>query len=205
MNARVMLFTRYPVPGATKTRLIPTLGAEGAAQLHRELTERIATCMQSPVLSDISMEVCYTGGSRDEMEEWLGPRFTYRAQCEGDLGDRLRDAFSAAFLEGHRVAIAIGSDVPGITPKIFRHAVDRLKFLDAIIGPASDGGYYLIGMNRFLPELFDEIAWGTETVFKETMSRVSSSSLTHEVLEELSDVDRPEDLDLVQDMMLRTS
>lgn len=195
MNARVILFTRFPVPGATKTRLIPTLGAEGAAHLHRGLTERIATCMQSPVLSDISMEVCYTGGSRDEMEEWLGPRFTYRAQCEGDLGDRLRDSFSAAFLEGIRSAIAIGSDVPGISPEILRHAVDRLKFLDAIIGPASDGGYYLIGMSRFHPDLFDGIAWGTESVFEETMSRISACSLTHEVMVKLSDVDRPEDLD----------
>lgn len=201
MNARIILFTRYPTPGQVKTRLIPSLGGDGAAFLHCRLTERMVSRMRSPLLSGASAEVRFTGGTKADMEKWLGLDCSYRLQCEGDLGDRLRSAFANAFDDGVKRVIAIGSDVPDISAEMLSHALERLESRDVIIGPTFDGGYYLIGMSRFIPELFAEISWGTETVFAATLARAAELTLTYDVLVRLSDVDRPEDLDHVQEFL----
>jgi uncharacterized protein len=201
MSARAILFTRYPVPGAVKSRLIPALGADGAARLHRRLTERMAGRMREIARPGVEREVRYTGGTREAMEQWLGAGFAYRAQCDGDLGDRLRDAFHEAFDSGCERVVAIGSDAPGLTAAIIQSAFERLTSRAVVIGPSVDGGYYLIGMSRFIPEVFEGISWGSERVCEETLRSVTSLSLEAELLAPLADVDRPEDLPLVQDLL----
>lgn len=201
MDTRIILFTRYPVPGLVKTRLVSALGAEGAAELHRRMTERIVSRLQSPALESTVIEIRYTGGTPDEMKRWLGDRCQYRRQGDGDLGVRLREAFADAFTDNAGKVIAIGSDAPELSAELLIDALDRLNTTDVVLGPTFDGGYYLIGMRRFLPELFDEVLWGTDEVFDATIARIEKLSARYELLVKLHDVDRPEDLAFVRELI----
>lgn len=197
-RSRLIVFTRYPEPGRTKTRLIPALGDRGAARLQRQMTQYALKHARqwrdrspSPVL-----EVRYTGATERQMQCWLGSRLHYRPQGSGDLGDRMARAFEEAFREGaNRVAI-IGIDCPGVDVSILAKAFDALDSQDGVIGPANDGGYYLIGLRRFVPELLTGIEWGTSQVFRQTLEIAQSLGLELASLPPLDDIDRPEDLPL---------
>src|SRR6185295_7381939 len=116
---RLIIFTRYPEPGRTKTRLIPALGALGAAELHRRMTEQaIATARRLAARQAVALEICYTGGDAALMQRWLGADLPLRAQSGGDLGARMREAFQRAFQQGGARVVIMGSDCPGITSDI---------------------------------------------------------------------------------------
>lgn len=199
-KTHIILFARYPVAGQAKTRLVPELGPEQAARLHRRMTEH-AACVVRAACRDWGAEatVFFTGGRGREFRAWLGGGLGYEEQTSGDLGGRLRQAFDAAFRRGAGKALAIGSDVPGISPGVLLEAAGRLGEREVVIGPAADGGYYLIGMTRPLPRLFESIEWGTERVFGQTMEAVRSYGIKAAVLPEVGDVDRPEDLPIVRE------
>jgi uncharacterized protein len=187
----LIIFTRYPIPGEAKTRLIPALGAAGAAQLQRRMTQgTIATAQQTP--HPIQIQFC--GGTIEELRSWLGNEFTYEAQSTGDLGDRMAHAFDQGFAAGHDRVVIIGTDCPGIDRTILDQAFTALTSHDLVLGPAADGGYYLIGLRRAIPELFQSIAWSTATVRTKTLEIATTLNLTYALLPELSDIDRPEDL-----------
>jgi rSAM/selenodomain-associated transferase 1 len=187
--ARVILFTRYPVAGKAKTRMISALGPQGAADLQRRLTEHVlARCAGLPV------EVRYDGADRQTMAQWLGGDLRYRPQGDGDLGTRLHRAFHEAFGAGCDRVIAIGADCPAITARLLRQALRRLGDRDVVIGPADDGGYCLIGLQQACPQLFTAIDWGGARVFDQTMAAAARLGLTAWVLPRLDDVDRPDDL-----------
>ena len=194
----LIVFTRYPEPGKTKTRLIPALGPDGAANVQRQMTEWVLLqarqFLQSGHSQQLLVDVRFAGGTPIKMQEWLGPEWTYLDQGKGDLGDRLIRAFQSAFDRGARVVIAIGIDCPGVTSDVLAQAYNQLSCHDGVIGPANDGGYYLIGLRRPIPELFNGIAWGTETVRSSTLSIARTLGLAIAQLSPLSDVDRPEDL-----------
>lgn len=188
-----MIFTRYPEPGKAKTRMIPVLGERGAAELHRSLTEITVGTIRD--LSDSPAAVIYYyGGTEEKIRVWLGDRFSYRAQRGADLGERLRNAFEEGFATGAGAIVAIGTDCPDLTPAILQDAFDRLLDRDLVLGPASDGGYYLIGLRRVYPELFASIDWGTSSVLATTRAIATRLGLSVAYLPELSDIDRPEDL-----------
>ena len=197
---RLMVFTRFPEPGKTKTRLIPALGERGAADLQRQMTEHIiATAAKFNSYPGLTIEVRYAGGDADSMRNWLGPQLVYRAQGSGDLGRRMVRAFEDAFQASKGAAIVVGSDIPGVSTDIIRQAFKGLQKNDLVIGPARDGGYYLIGMKSNLPadsytRLFDSIRWGTGNALSDTLQKVEESGLRFLLLESLGDVDRPEDL-----------
>jgi rSAM/selenodomain-associated transferase 2/rSAM/selenodomain-associated transferase 1 len=197
---RLLIFTRYPEPGKTKTRLIPLLGAQGAAELQRQMTELIIVkTSELCAWPSLSVEVGYEGGNEILMREWLGPRLSYRPQSLGDLGQRMASGFEEGFLSGIDVAVIIGTDVPGITTDIIQNAFAELKENDLVIGPARDGGYYLIGMgpttfSRANPRLFNEINWGSENVLSQTLQIAKGLGLRVSLLDTLDDVDRPKDL-----------
>ncbi|MGB5896593.1 MAG: TIGR04283 family arsenosugar biosynthesis glycosyltransferase [Geitlerinemataceae cyanobacterium] len=191
----LIVFTRYPQAGKTKTRLIPALGAPGAARLQRQMTER--TVAQAQWLQEqrpVTIEVRFFGGTRSRMRRWLGNRSTYLPQGKGDLGDRLQQAVEMAFAEGSKRVTIVGSDCPGLNTLLFVKAFDGLTDNDLVLGPASDGGYYLIGLRRSIPELFENIDWGTERVLEQTMEIARNLGLSIAELPVLDDVDRPEDL-----------
>ncbi len=200
MSARLILFTRFPRPGEAKTRLIPTLGPEGAAQLHRELTAHtLGTVDQSTALHPMDVEIRYTGASVDEMSEWLGTRRTYADQGDGDLGNRMDRAADAAFESSMDRVVIIGADCPELSPSLLNRAFDLLISRDIVLGPALDGGYYLIGVRhtawqRARKPLFADMPWGTDDVLTETLRRTHAAGLAVARLDFLGDVDRPADL-----------
>ena len=195
----VLVFTRYPAPGASKTRLIPALGEEGAANLQKKLTEHVVaqTChLQSDIPCDL--EIHYAGGNLAAMQKWLGIKITYKPQAEGDIGMKMAQAM-AAHLEKKSRILLLGSDLPEISSSILAEAFGSLKQHDLTIGPAFDGGYYLIGVNGGLKKqtlfsLFANISWGADNVFTETLANAEHHHLSLYILPKLHDIDRPEDL-----------
>ncbi len=191
----LIIFTRYPEPGQTKTRLIPALGPEGAAQLHRQMAQSIVSTGRELMQSrSVSVEIRYTGASLEQMQDWLGADLTYNLQGNGDLGDRMSQSFAAAFAQGQSAVIIIGTDCPDVNTAILTQGFETLNQQDLVIGTATDGGYYLIGLRRLIPELFTDITWGTDQVLKQTLDRCQPLNLEMGNLPQLSDIDRPEDL-----------
>lgn len=179
---RVALFTRWPETGKAKTRLIPAIGAEAAAALHKRLTERMVATVRA---AGLPLEVRSTGAAPQAFRDWLGPDVSVVDQGEGDLGQRLaRTAETTPVL-------LLGADVPDVTPAHLTEAAALLTSHRLVIGPAEDGGYWLLGLSEAMPQLFAGIAWGTETVFAATLARAASPPA---LLPMLADLDRPEDL-----------
>ena len=195
--------TRYPVPGRAKTRLSPVLGDDGAARLSGDLSRHCIRRMHAMAASgEIELEVRYTGANAARMRQWVARRVRLRRQAEGDLGERLADAMRTAFAERTPAAIAVGSDAPDLGGAHIRAALEALAGSDVVFGPATDGGYYLVGVNasaadRALPALFASgVPWGTADVLEASRAALGRESLTSALLEPLSDVDRPEDLEV---------
>jgi uncharacterized protein len=194
----ILLFTRYPETGKVKTRLIPALGAEGACALHRRMTDHIFRVLKK--LSEsraVSVEVCYDGGSEVLMEQWGGAGFRYLPQGQGGLGSRMDRAFLAGFHRGYERIVLIGSDCPSLSNKILEEALESLVSHDLVLGPAHDGGYYLIGLKKRISALFRGIPWGTGNVLSKTREKAEKHKLKMKLLEGLADVDRPEDLPIL--------
>jgi uncharacterized protein len=193
---QLIIFTRFPEPGKTKTRLIPLLGEQGASELHRRMTE--ATIKQAKILLDdnsLSVKICFTGGTIDDMKNWLGGDLIYQVQQGEGLGDRMKFAFTEAFLGQMTQVVMIGTDCPDLTASIIQQAFAALSAHDLVLGPAQDGGYYLIGLKRVFTELFTGIAWGTDTVLAKTLEIARTLGLKIALLPVLRDIDRPEDID----------
>lgn len=191
----LIIFTRYPEPGKTKTRLIPLLGEEGAATLQRQMTEqKLAEVNQLQAFYPLSVEVHFAGGNEQLMQDWLGLNWVYRRQSEGDIGDRMASAFQASFVAGMTAVVLIGTDCPELNAPLMAEAFQLLRQHDLVLGPAVDGGYYLIGLRRLIPELFAGIAWSTAEVLQQTITIAQRLGLAVAELPLLSDVDRPEDL-----------
>jgi uncharacterized protein len=197
---RLIVFTRYPEPGTTKTRLIPVLGPEGAAELQRRMTlQAVQAAERLRKDRPLTVEIRHEGGSTARMQEWLGAGFAYRPQGDGDIGRRMARGLTQAFEEGCRRAVIVGSDIPGINSALMAEAFDRLLLHDMVFGPAADGGYYLIGGNaacfrRGAPFLEAGIGWGTSRVLDQTLGILEAMGLSHALLSRLTDIDRPGDL-----------
>lgn len=197
----LLIFTRYPVPGQTKTRLIPALGQEGAATLQRRLTEHcLAIARQLTPIMPLKITMAYTGGTGMQMQQWLGGDVHYYPQSEGDLGDRLWHAFQTAFTQGGKKVMAIGIDCPFISTDLLHAAFIALDTNDVVIGPAQDGGYYLLGLkcpNSHYADYFQGIDWSTERVYAQTLAKITQNGDRHYALAMLPDIDRPEDLPML--------
>ncbi|QLC25085.1 glycosyltransferase [Parasphingopyxis algicola] len=182
---RLVLLTRYPDPGRAKTRLIPAIGADGAAAVHKRLAERTVDVMRE---SGLPIEIWFTGARRSDFADWLGADLAYVEQGGGDLGDRLRAAI------GKPPVIFVGADCPDLRREHLQQAATALDDNQVVIGPAEDGGYWLIGLAARHDWLFEDMAWGTDAVLPETLARLSKREIAPASLETLSDCDRPGDL-----------
>lgn len=201
---RLIVFTRYPAAGQTKTRLIPVLGAEGAARLQRRLTLRALRAAEAlRSIHDIDLEIQFDGPDQSAMDHWLGDRFHFRPQVQGDLGNRMLLAFETSFQEGSRATVLIGADCPELSGNLLKEAFARLEEFPVVFGPATDGGYYLIGLRKHVPQLFSGLAWGTDTVLAGSLQILRNAGLQPSLLPPLSDIDRPEDLPLCQQLFDR--
>jgi rSAM/selenodomain-associated transferase 2/rSAM/selenodomain-associated transferase 1 len=201
-DVKILVFARFPIPGQVKTRLIPALDPAVAAQLHRRMTEHTLDsarrAQKTHVAEEISITVCYTGAQYKHFRAWLGADLHYAPQVSGDIGVRMQSAIESALLSKARSVLAIGSDIPGLLPEILHRAIDGLREHDVVLGPATDGGYYLIGMKRFHPGLFRGIDWGSERVFEQTRSSAKRLGLRTLELVRQSDVDTSGDLRLLR-------
>lgn len=195
MKVTICLFTRFPAPGSTKTRLIPTLGAHGAADLHQRMTRQTVARADAfcRTLPGSDLVIFHEGGEKGTMRDWLGP-LPFQRQVKGDLGTRLAAAVELSFSKGAERIILIGSDCPELRETHLREALSALDASELVLGPAEDGGYYLMGLRRPLPLLFKGIPWGTETVLKVTLEKATTSGLSVSLLDRLSDVDEAADL-----------
>ena len=185
----VHLFARFPSPGVAKTRLIPRIGADGAAIVHRTLVERTVATVAA---AGLPLVVQTTGAPAAQFSDWLGD-VRLAEQGEGDLGERLARVPAPAIL--------LGADIPGLTPAHLLAAAEALHDRSVAIGPASDGGYYLLAYREPVPFLFDDMPWGTDAVCGETRRRLEARGLNAHVLSTLDDCDRPEDLDRWPDLL----
>jgi len=204
VQSRLIIFTRYPEPGKVKTRLVPALGEAGACDLHRRMAELTLNTARQLDPPGLRIQVRYDGGGPELMKSWLGADVGLSSQGEGDLGERMGRAFENAFSDGTQKALIIGTDSPSITHQLLRLALFKLETSDVVLGPAADGGYYLIGMGKqaapqALPGIMNEIPWGTGEVFLRTLEKARELGLKVSRTEMLGDIDRPEDLGLWQE------
>jgi uncharacterized protein len=194
-DEKLIIFTRFPEPGCCKTRLIPALGAAGAADLHRRMTAHtLVEAGQLRRQRATAVEVRFTGGSASQMRAVFGEEFLYVDQGAGDLGTRLRAATEQALRDGHRAVVLIGTDCPALSFHDLAEAFAQLVNHDAVIGPATDGGYYLLGVREADPALFTGIDWSTERVFDQTIGAMNRMGWRVQMLRRLQDVDNPADL-----------
>lgn len=195
----LVVMTRLPLPGRAKTRLIPALGPQGAADLQRQLTERLMVHARRLALSlPAQLVVSHANGSAEQMRAWLGPSPDYQPQTTGDLGQRMHHAMASVLAGGAPGAVLVGCDVPGVDQAVLARAFEAQAEHDLVLGPSLDGGYYLIGLKEPRPELFKGIAWSTDQVLKQSLAIARERGLRVALLDRLGDVDRPEDLGLWQ-------
>ncbi|HYN78572.1 MAG TPA: TIGR04282 family arsenosugar biosynthesis glycosyltransferase [Lamprocystis sp. (in: g-proteobacteria)] len=193
LDARILVFGRAPVAGAAKTRLIPALGAQGAARLHQRLLE------------DTVGRLCAAGLARVEL--WVTPDDRHpcfvglaahwpldlHIQQGPDLGARLAHAARSALTRA-AVVILVGTDCPGLSPDYLSAALAELEHRDAVLGPALDGGYCLLGLRSVDDTLFERMPWGSDQVAELTGQRLDALGWPWSRLAPLRDIDRPEDL-----------
>ena len=192
---RLGIFARVPVPGQVKSRISPALSPEEACELYRaflgDLFERLEQAR-------VSKTVFYMGEPGSELTALLPGRWPLVPQSGHDLGARMTNAFGHLLGTSDGRAVLIGSDSPDLPLIHIRHAFQRLKHRDVVIGPAMDGGYYLIGLRRVIPSLFENITWGEPTVFTQTLDVVKREGLTMSVLQPWYDVDDAASLELLR-------
>ncbi|MDZ7759224.1 MAG: TIGR04282 family arsenosugar biosynthesis glycosyltransferase [Desulfovermiculus sp.] len=192
--AGIIIMLKYPKPGMVKTRLGKELGGERAAELYRTFVACELDTVQSlqvPILLS-----CHPYQPLSAYRDWLGGEYRYISQGDGDLGVKMRTSFETAFDQGLSRAVLIGSDLPHLPAAYIQSALTRLQDHDAVIGPALDGGYYLIGLQgrSFHPGMFEEIPWSTSQVLALTQKRLGDYDLKTFLLPSLRDIDTLEDL-----------
>ena len=186
---QIALFGRAPIAGATKTRLIPALGAQGAAELQHWLLRH---ALASAVDSAVGRVTLWHAGAFADAGFETPAGVARRAQPETDLGGRMAAAIAAS--PPGEATLVMGSDCPSLSALHLRQAAAALREHEVVLIPAEDGGYVLIGMQRLYPALFEGIAWGSDQVFAQTVARLTQAKRRWIALPALWDVDRPDDL-----------
>lgn len=202
-RGRILLFAKAPIPGQAKTRLIPALGAIGAARLHERLLRE--TVARLSMLPDAPLEIwCAPDCSHPVFKDLaLAHPVQLHRQCTGDLGARLLAAAADGLRRTEKVML-IGCDCPALGVRQLGQAFGWLQLseVDAVLGPAADGGYVLLGLRRTEPSLFADMPWGSDHVAAMTRNRMAALGWRWRELPLLRDVDRPEDLDWYRERTL---
>ena len=184
MQNALITFIKNPIRGQVKTRLAADVGDEKALRIYLALMDHTRKVAQQVHANRYLFYDQYI----DTADSWSSLLFQKHLQSDGDLGARMENAFSLA-LQQHQKVMVIGSDCAQLTPDIISHAFESLNNHDVVIGPALDGGYYLIGMKRLYPFLFQDMPWSSDTVFTETQRRIKQHNLSWDKGPTLSDID----------------
>ncbi len=197
MKNAIIIFVRNPELGKVKTRLARQIGDDLTLQVYNELLlhTRDTTCNL-----DCDKFLFYSENIEDN-DIWEKERFEKKLQEGDNLGDRMMLAFFELFQQGYSKVVIIGSDCPELTSFIIEDAFDKLHSHDVVIGPSTDGGYYLLGLTHLLPDLFKDKEWSTDKVLAETIKDVVRLKRSSYFLTELSDIDTAEDLHRFQQLL----
>jgi rSAM/selenodomain-associated transferase 1 len=184
----LIIFTRNPELGKCKTRLAKTIGEEAALEIYKFLLQHTVSITEN---IPFDMEVHYSDRINTH-DIWDNDIYTKKQQIEGDLGEKMQHAFLSAFKNGYQNVIIIGSDMYNLYQEDIEEAFKALDTFEYVLGPSEDGGYYLLGMNLFKPDLFKNKAWGTDTVLRDTLLDLKEEHL--QLLEERNDIDLYDDI-----------
>lgn len=187
----LLIFYRNPEKGKVKTRLASTVGEDLALEIYLQLVKH--TRNESFALPGCDKIVFYSNATENE-DAWSGNDFQKQKQVGADLGQRMQNAFEYAFAAGYQQACVIGTDCLELKTKILIEAFEQLENADVVIGPAKDGGYYLLGLKRIVPAVFLDKKWSTDSVLLDTIEDFKKLQLSYRELESLNDVDTEDDL-----------
>jgi len=186
-----MIFIKNSEKGKVKTRLAATLGDKKALEIYGALLKK--TKLETSSLSGVTKRVYYSNFQEND-DIWSTDSFEKEVQHNGGLGERMIHAFEAGFKEGYDKICIIGSDCWDLESQRIEDAFNALDNHDFVVGPANDGGYYLLGMSYFLKDLFEGKEFSTDTVYKEAIDEIKKAGKTVRELGELIDIDTEEDL-----------
>ncbi|MGM0477835.1 MAG: TIGR04282 family arsenosugar biosynthesis glycosyltransferase [Bacteroidota bacterium] len=191
MNDRqLLIFTKNPEPGKCKTRLAATIGNEAALNVYLQLLDHTVRFTER-----VNADRCvYYSNTIHKDDRWSDAYFDKKQQIKGDLGQKMVAAFKDSFDQGYKRVVIIGSDCAEINEEDIHAAFTALATNDVVIGPALDGGYYLLGMRQFIPALFQDKSWSTPHLINETIATIKKHALSFSLLQEKSDIDYEEDL-----------
>jgi rSAM/selenodomain-associated transferase 1 len=190
----LLFFVKYPEKGKVKSRLAAGIGNDSAVRVYKNIVDQMLSTLKK---GPFPLFICFSPkNAQRPIRGWLGREYRYIAQNGKDLGERMRNGFLHGFAMGYKKVVLIGSDIPGLPMKYIEEAFKSLKEMDAVIGPAYDGGYYLIGFKdrTFFSQVFEGIAWGTKNVFDETMKKLENFRRVVYTLPYQRDIDTAEDL-----------
>ncbi len=193
----IIVMVKYPQAGSVKTRLGRQIGMQKASELYRGFVRTmLATCRSSCFDTVIS---CHPDHPVSDYREWLGSGFDFMVQKGEDIGHKMRNGFEQGFAIGFNRVILIGSDLPHLPAATIEEAVQKTGVCDVVIGPALDGGYYLVAMkqDRFFPKMFDDIPWSTPDVLSMTLEKIAAGRRKLCLLAAMRDIDTLEDLNAV--------
>ncbi|TGM66190.1 glycosyltransferase [Leptospira levettii] len=186
---KLIIFAKQPIQGQVKTRLAKTLGDQTTLNIYQNLLQ-----ITQDITSKLNIsKTVYWDQIPYHTNIYFQDGYSFKVQSQGDLGKKMKDAFREEFDESFGKILIIGTDCPYLTKEIFEDAYRALEKSNIVIGPAKDGGYYLLGMNRFYPSLFEGIPWSTELVFDLTIKKIKELNLTFSVLPALNDIDTEKD------------
>lgn len=186
----LIIFVKNSEKGKVKTRLAQTIGDEKALEVYRQLL--LLTKSVTDPLS-VHKQVWYSGYV-DEGDLWSEENFEKYLQKGENLGERMQNAFQNAFESGYQKMVIIGSDCASLRTEILQEAFDKLDAHDIVIGPARDGGYYLLGMTAMYADLFEDKSWSTSSVLQSTVKQIEKMNLSYHLLPTLNDIDTEADL-----------
>lgn len=189
-----MVFMKNPVKGKVKTRLAATVGEDKALEVYTILLRQTVIVANETQICD---KAIFYSDLIDKNDVWCESNTQKYLQQGKDLGERMRNAFDAAFIMQYEKVIIIGTDCFDLTAELIEEGFQKLKKADIVIGPAMDGGYYLLGMKALYNQLFENISWSTDSVLTNTLQIATRFQLTYQLLAALTDIDTEEDLRLV--------
>jgi rSAM/selenodomain-associated transferase 1 len=186
----IIIFLKYPELGRSKTRLAATIGDENALKVYKELLSHT-----NLITKDLNFDkfLFYDKVSSNKMP-WGDDIYHTAYQKQSDLGGRMEDAFEQLFKKGYERVLIIGSDCYELEQNVIKSAFEKLKDKQVVIGPAKDGGYYLLGLSKMIKSIFNDVAWSTENVYSDTVKILNSLNIQHDTTPTLSDIDVFDDL-----------
>jgi rSAM/selenodomain-associated transferase 1 len=194
-DCAVIAFVKFPHRGKVKTRLAKTTGEQFAAEFYKICAERIFSELLKLDAKEFTVFIyCSDKDDIELVSDWLENTFLVKPQINGNLGERMSVSFKDVFNEGYKKALIIGTDLPDLSADIINLAASKLSDYDFVVGPSSDGGYYLLGMRYFVPELFEEIEWSSPSVLESTIKKINALNKSFLLLDEKTDIDTENDL-----------